>query len=123
MPRMVPCDNCAPFINHSATSPVVVLRHRMSALPSPLKSPGPAIDQLAGTLPKPPPCEIEAPFISHTAVSPPVCRQAMSLLPSPLKSWVATTSSARGGGNRAIQPCCLPVGSTPSPTIVFPSAL
>src|SRR5260370_39478140 len=32
-----------------------------------------------------------APFISHIAASPLVSRQAMSLLPLPLKSWVSTS--------------------------------
>src|ERR1700733_8280804 len=42
-----------PFISQIATLPLVVLRQRMSALPSPLKSPTPTTDQLVGTLPSP----------------------------------------------------------------------
>ena len=40
-----------PFISQIATSPFV-LRQRMSLLPSPLKSPVSAIDQLVGTPPR-----------------------------------------------------------------------
>src|SRR5436190_2076901 len=77
-----------PFMNQIATSPVVVLRHRMSALPSPLKSPMPSIVQAVGTLPKPPLDEIDAPFISQTATLPLLSRHRRSPLPSPLKSPV-----------------------------------
>src|SRR6266481_2542133 len=36
-----------------------------------------------------------AAFINHTAVLPPLSRQAMSLLPSALKSWELTVVSAK----------------------------
>src|SRR5262249_49435799 len=65
--------------------PVVLLRHRMSDFPSPLKSPIPVIDQLAGM-----PVAINAwntvvaPIISHTATSPVVLlRHRTSELSSP----------------------------------------
>ncbi len=40
-----------PFMNQIDTSPVLLLRHRMSLLPSPSKSPVSAIVKLVGTLP------------------------------------------------------------------------
>src|SRR5713101_2360216 len=37
-----------------------------------------------------------APFIIHTAALPPLSRHTMSLLPSPLKSWVSASSLLAG---------------------------
>ena len=74
-----------PFISQIEALPSV-LRHRMSALPSPLKSPTPAIVQLVGTTPSPPPLACVRPFISQIEALPSVLRHRMSLLPSALKS-------------------------------------
>ena len=79
-----------PFINHMATVPLV-LRHRMSDLPSPLKSPVATIDQLFGTLPIAADVETAVPFMNHMATLPLVSRHRMSVLPSPLKSPVPDT--------------------------------
>jgi hypothetical protein len=67
-----------------ATLPLVS-RHRMSLLPSPLKSPVPTIVQVRGTFAT---NEVDAfkilvPFISQIATLPVVSCQAMSFLPSP----------------------------------------
>src|SRR5947209_1016767 len=64
----------------------------MSYLPSPLKSPVAITIQPepGDTAPRFPDCRICALFISQAAAVPPFSRQAMSLLLSPLKSWVAT---------------------------------
>src|SRR6266567_2240108 len=75
-----------PFINHMVTVPVDAWRHRMSALPSPLKSPTPAIDQSV-----PVPMVLAettlVPFINHIMTVPvDAWRHRMSALPSPLKS-------------------------------------
>src|SRR5262249_76701 len=51
----------------------------------------PTTDQTIGTVPRPADFTRAAPFISQTAALPPVSRQAMSLLPSPLKSWVSVS--------------------------------
>src|SRR5712671_3078438 len=102
-----------PFMNQIATLPLVVSRHRTSLLPSPLKSPDPAIlklvvtchrtsllpsplkspvptmDQVVGTFPTPAVLGFKTvvPFISQIATLPPlVSRHTMSLLPLPLKS-------------------------------------
>src|SRR5208282_2277442 len=80
----------APFISQIATSPDVSCQ-RMSALPSPLKSRCPTIDQVLGDTVATYEAvgfKIEVPFINQIATSPLVSRQAMSLLQSPLKSWV-----------------------------------
>jgi len=66
-----------------------VSRHNRSALPPPLKSRCPTIDQVVGTLPSPPDEPATAPLISHTAMSPLLSRQMMSLLPSALRSLSA----------------------------------
>src|SRR5450759_1366587 len=58
------------------------------------------IVQTLGTLPRPAPAEIVAPFMNHIATSPPVERQRMSLLPSPLKSWVTVSEVELGGGTK-----------------------
>src|SRR5262245_36789693 len=77
-------------MNQIATSPVVVLRHNTSLLPSPSKSPVSATIQLLDIAPRPALDEIDAPFISQIAVLPSAARQSKSALPSPLKSPVAT---------------------------------
>src|SRR5258707_1323690 len=79
-----------PFMNQIAMLPLLVSRHRTSLLPSPLKSPDPAILKLVATFPTPAALGFKTvvPFISQIAMLPLVSRQRMSLLPSPLKSPV-----------------------------------
>src|SRR3981189_2377585 len=89
-PRPPVDDTVAPFMNQIAVLPLVS-RHKRSALPSPLKSPVPTIDQAAGTTPSPPDDATAAPSRSHTARLRLASRQRMSPFPSPLKSAVATT--------------------------------
>src|ERR1700691_381187 len=87
-----------PFISQIATVPLLLLRHRMSAMPSPLKSPTPTTDQLVGTLPRPELLgfKIVVPFISQIDKSPVVSRHRMSAMPSPLKSPTPTTDQLVG---------------------------
>src|SRR5437867_13192964 len=80
-------------MNQMAFSPVAVLRHRMSALPSPLKSPTPRIVQwasLTGVM-----SALLArlePVISQMAFCPVAAsRHRRSALPSPLKSPMPAT--------------------------------
>src|SRR5258707_362526 len=82
-----------PCMNQIATLPLVVSRHRTSLLPSPLKSPAPAILKLVVTFPTPAALGFKTvvPFISQIAMLPLVSRHRMSHLPSPLKSPVPTT--------------------------------
>ncbi len=77
-----------PFTNQIAFSPVARSRHRMSDLPSPSKSPTPAMLQLRsitveiGAL-----LESVVPFMSQIAFWPVVLlRHKISDIPSPLKS-------------------------------------
>src|SRR5499425_369096 len=83
-----------PFMNQIATLPLVVSRHRTSLLPSPLKSPDPAILKLVATFPTPAVLGFKTvvPFISQIATLPLVSLQRMSHLPSPLKSSDAPMS-------------------------------
>ena len=76
-----------PFINHIATAPEMC-RHRISLLPSPLKSPVPAICQSFPGVPTKALDWMLKPFINHIATAPEMCRHRISLLPSPLKSPV-----------------------------------
>src|SRR5258708_38937692 len=63
----------------------------MSALPSPSKSPTPAMLQLRSTLENVAPLEIEVAFMSQITFSPVArLRHRMSDLPSPLKSLRTT---------------------------------
>src|SRR5208282_4048016 len=86
-----------PFISQIATSPDVS-RHRMSPMPSPLKSPVPTIDQAVGTVATYVAVgfKIEVPFISQIATSPDVSCQSKSALPSPLKSRWPTIDQMPG---------------------------
>src|SRR5215831_18588777 len=52
-PAVLGFKTVVPFISQIAILPLVVSRHRMSHLPSPLKSPVPTMDQLVGTFPTP----------------------------------------------------------------------
>src|SRR5579871_4650955 len=86
-----------PFISHSLRRPLL-LRHRMSDLPSPLKSPTPATLQLAsGFIAAPPDVAsalalIVVPFMVQSVTSPVVVlRHSTSRLPSPLKSPIPAT--------------------------------
>src|SRR5258707_10488823 len=87
-----------PFMNQIATLPLLASRHRMSLLPSPLKSPVPTTDQVVGTFPTPAVLGFKTvvPFISQIATLPLVSRQSMSHLPSPLKSPGPTTDQVVG---------------------------
>src|SRR5260370_16170209 len=82
-----------PFMNQIATLPPLVSRHRTSLLPSPLKSPDPAILKLVVTFPTPAALGFKTvgPIISQIARLPLMSRQRMSHLPSPLKSPVPAT--------------------------------
>src|SRR5215470_11543296 len=95
-PAVLGFKTVVPFISQIAILPLVVSRQRMSHLPSPLKSPVPTMDQLAGTFPTPAALgfKIVVPFISQIATLPLVSRQRMSHLPSPLKSPVPTMDQA-----------------------------
>src|SRR5258708_2351448 len=71
-----------------------VLRQRMSARPSPLKSPTPATCQLGSTIIQElPPLLTTPPFAApeKSKIAPLSLRQRMSLRPSPLKSPVPAT--------------------------------
>src|SRR5260221_14036105 len=85
-----------PFMNQIAMLPLLVSRHRTSLLPSPLKSPDPAILKLVATFPTPAALGFKTvvPFISQIAMLPLLSRQGMSHLPSPLKSPVPTIDQA-----------------------------
>src|SRR5260370_5895617 len=88
-----------PFMNQIATLPLVVSRHRTSLLPSPLKSPDPAILKLVvATFPTPAVLGFKTvvPFISQIATLPLLSRHSTSLLPSPLKSPVPTIDQVVG---------------------------
>src|SRR5215471_6153619 len=87
-----------PFMNQIATLPLVVSRHRMSDLPSPLKSPDPATLKLVATFPTPAVSGFKTvvPFISQIAMLPVLSRHRTSLLPSPLKSPVPTIDQVVG---------------------------
>src|ERR1700730_13862270 len=74
-------------MSHTATEPSLELRQRRSLLPSPLKSPTPAIIQTVDTWAKTGLAVACAPFIVQIATDPlAVLYQRMSLFPSPLKS-------------------------------------
>src|SRR5207249_699035 len=84
----VPLETEAPLMSQTVFSPVTLLRHRMSALPSPVKAPTHRTLQLrAVTAAMEAPLETAAPFMSQIAFSPVArWRHRMSDLPSPLKS-------------------------------------
>src|SRR6266566_9540293 len=84
-------------MSHIATLPLVSC-HRMSALPSPLKSPVPAMDHTVGsTLPTAEDCMTCAAFMNQIATLPlVVLRHRMSLLPSPSKSRCPTIDHTVG---------------------------
>src|SRR5258708_32555880 len=111
-----------PFMNQIATLPLVVSRHRTSLLPSPLKSPDPAILKLVATFPTPAVLGFKTvvPFISQIATLPLVSRHTTSLLPSPLKSPVPTIDHVVGtfptpavSGFKTVVPFISPDAPTP----------
>src|SRR5260221_10421818 len=69
---VVPLETAAPLMSQTKFSPVTLLRHRISDLPSPLKSPTPAMLQLrSATVSNPTPLESTvAPLMLHTIFSP-----------------------------------------------------
>src|SRR5215468_3809079 len=87
-----------PLMNQMATLPLVVSRHRTSLLPSPLKSPDPAIFKLVVTFPTPAVSGFKTvvPLISQIAMLPLLSRHRTSLLPSPLKSPTPTMDQVVG---------------------------
>src|ERR1700722_12829713 len=105
LPPKVTC--CAlvifdPFIVQSMSEPLV-LRHKMSELPSPLKSPIPAMLQLeSGVTAEPPSVSVWLevicdPFIVQSISEPLLLRQRMSDLLSPLKSPIPATLQELSG--------------------------
>src|SRR5450631_3086094 len=85
LPSDIIATGVAPFICQKPMSSLP-RRHRMSALPSPLKSPDPAMLQASETLAA---MTAEAscpPDISHIPTSPFLLRHSRSELPSPSKS-------------------------------------
>src|SRR6266545_1474209 len=92
LPRLADCAISSPSISQIATVPVELSRQSRSCLPSPLKSRWPASIQLVGIVPRPLEIVTCAPLISHSAVLPVLSRQAISLMPLPLKSWAAARS-------------------------------
>src|SRR6266850_1010000 len=93
-----PLEIAAPFMSQITFSPVAPLRHRMSDLPSPSKSPTPVMLQLRSVtvakLVAPP--EIVVPFMSQIEFEPVtlLCHR-MSDLPSPSKSPIPTMLQLR----------------------------
>src|SRR2546421_10242 len=85
-----------PVINQTAMLPSLKPRHRMSDLPSPLKSPTPAMNQSAGTLLTTLVPERAMPFMNQIATVPSAARHRMSDLPSPLKSPMPAMSQLNG---------------------------
>ncbi len=97
-PKVTCCEavTCEPFIVQSMSDPSV-LRHKMSDLPSPLKSPMPAtLQELSGVAALPPKlsaCEevIWEPFMVQSTSVPFWLRHKRSVWPSPLKSPTPAT--------------------------------
>src|SRR6266850_2562225 len=83
-----PLEIAAPFMSQITFSPVALLCHRMSDLPSPSKSPTPTMLQLRSlTAPKTCRLKIVAPFMNQIEILPVApLRHRMSDLPSPSKS-------------------------------------
>src|SRR5208282_3861312 len=67
VPRPTPDETVVPFMNQIAASPLVSF-HRMSLMPSPLKSPVSTTDQVVASEPSPALDKIAEPFISQTAL-------------------------------------------------------
>src|SRR5262249_29397662 len=74
----------------------LVSRHKMSPLPSPLKSATPATDHELGMLPTPADEKTCVPIMNHIAVLPLVSRHSKSYVPSPLKSRWPTIDQLAG---------------------------
>ena len=69
-----------------------------------------------------PTTRLAAPFISQIAVLPLVSRQAMSLLPSPLKSWVLGLSGSGGAAKTHAAPMPMLSAGPPTMAVLRPSA-
>src|SRR5262245_8060431 len=78
-----------PFMSQMAAAPEVC-RQRMSALPSPLKSPTRSMVQSVVMVPGMATPATAVPSMSQMATEPEVCRQRRSALASPLKSPTPT---------------------------------
>src|SRR5207253_9437786 len=87
-PMRAAVEVVAPFMSQIVFPPVAPLRHRMSDLPSPSKSPTPAMLQLRSvTVANIAALEIAVPLMSQIVFSPVErLRHRMSDFPSPLKS-------------------------------------
>src|SRR5262249_61635303 len=122
-----------------SSCPVVLLRQRMSLIPSPLKSRCPTIAQGFAAEPGEPPPTTLVPFTNQVTTCPlAVLYQTMSLWQSPLKSWgvgatnthVAPTpllslnppTTAVLQDSATETPCWSPVPTAPAPTSVCRSA-
>src|SRR5262249_48986208 len=111
-----------PFINHTTSALLALSRHRMSALPSALKSPTPAMLHVAPGRGAEPPTVTSSlatrvePFNSHTATSPAALRHRRSDLPSPSKSPMPATLHD-GSGLTGV----LPLLTNELPAMVVPS--
>src|SRR5258705_13422106 len=116
----------ARFMSRIAFCPVELLRHRMSALPSPSKPPTPTMCQfrsetvstveVLATLP---------PFMSHSWFWPvTLLCQRMSALPPPLKSATPATAqfgsvtAGVGGVRGVLSPLLTPLLSLTGPAVV-----
>src|SRR5262249_46350835 len=95
VPSEPPPMTLVPFISQITACPVVPLRQRMSAKPSPLKSRCPTTAQSELTEPAAPPPMAVVPFMNQiTTLNITVgLRQRMSLRASLLKSWVAAKAA------------------------------
>src|SRR5689334_13132753 len=81
-------------MNHVSSSPVLVLRHKMSVVPSSLKSPVPLITHAGGTAARDTSCATDVPFISQIRTSPvEASRNRRSDSPVPSKSSFAVRAS------------------------------
>ena len=83
------------FMNQIAVLPLV-LRQRISLLPSPLKSPVSATFHFVPTLPSPPARLIDNPLISQIATLPLLSRHRMS--PFAVAVEVSSSGDRQGGG-------------------------
>src|SRR5216683_1892650 len=113
---------CAPFMNQIPTLPLPSCK-RMSLLPSPLKSPVPAIDQPAGAAPTPAGVTC-APFMNQIPTLPLVSRHSKSALPSPLKSRCPTIDQPAGPAPTPAGVTCTPfISHTPVLPLPSPNAI
>src|SRR5205807_856922 len=106
-------ETVVPFMSQIAFSPVALLRHRISDLPSPSKSPTPAMLQLrSATVATAVALETVTPFMSQIMFSPvAVLRQRMSDLRSLLKSLPITRLTGVVTETGAVRADSLPAAS------------